>query len=616
MRISSSRREKKFTQVPLFSSTLYGPNPTLSVSELYEFPSYTTPFSCFSNFVCYLLPIMELFNLMGQGTQTKMETLLGTPSNGNTVPTQPPTPPAFTEEQQQEVLKFLDQLDEQKENDPEAYLKNLRALGLIPEGVEPTPEAMNSMSGLAEAIGSMRSSVASTPTMAVNLPGGKSMLGKEGIEAVQQTPGITITPEPGFTVKTKVLPDGPKVFLNLCTHTNLGEPTMKKRLNDEGEPVEGMNVPVSVGPVHKEQDKNGTECLVFDMIVNPKVLEDANEDETGQQRDFLCHLAMQSVEQKNTNMMFDRRYKLPKLKYMGAKIHSQHIRDSRATPKIEEVNGSSSSSSSSSSKKTTIGSRLGKTPSAVNTVVVEPDKDLPFHVSWIKQRIGSDDSLVHHVDNGDSSESIPVVSSLPPSISLPFGTYETPWESTNLTGSDYTEPILVPDDDVVGIALLVDLTGTSSSHLQPHQIEVRLSPFKLHIKIHGYKPVSLYFPCAVLPPSATSSLQRPEGNQSKHVPFSTHPLTHHYCIANTSSSYPLIDDCKDIFIDWNIACMCKLIGCLGMLRQMRVANHGMSLSFFLLSYRVLFVVSTPSLLTHTYTYTLRPIYVVSITTIG
>ena len=38
-----------------------------------------------------------------------------------------------------------------------------------------------------------------------------------------------------------------------------------------------------------------------------------------------------------------------------------------------------------------------------------------------------------------------------------------------------------------------------------------------------------------------------------------------------------------------------------MLRQMRVANHGMSLSFFLLSYRVLFVVSTQSLLTHTRT---------------
>jgi hypothetical protein len=178
-------------------------------------------------------------------------------------------PPAFTEEQQQSVLQFLDELDVQREKDPEAYRKNLQALGLLPEGGAEAIDG-NNLTGLADAIRQMRSSVVSTPTMAVNLPGGKGVLAQEGIQAAQPK-GIIVTPEPGFTVKTKVLPDGPKVFINLCTHEGLGEPSLKKRLNDQGEPVEGMNVPVSVGPLHREADKTGVECLVYDMIVHPKV---------------------------------------------------------------------------------------------------------------------------------------------------------------------------------------------------------------------------------------------------------------------------------------------------------------------------------------------------------
>jgi hypothetical protein len=54
--------------------------------------------------------------------------------------------------------------------------------------------------------------------------------------------GITITPDPGFVVKTKQISDGKKVFINVCTHAELHAPSQKKRLNDEGEEVEGMNI--------------------------------------------------------------------------------------------------------------------------------------------------------------------------------------------------------------------------------------------------------------------------------------------------------------------------------------------------------------------------------------
>jgi PIH1 N-terminal domain len=54
-----------------------------------------------------------------------------------------------------------------------------------------------------------------------------------------QQKGITITPEQGFTLKTKVAPDGVKVFINLCTHGEIDAPSVKKKLNAEGESVEG-----------------------------------------------------------------------------------------------------------------------------------------------------------------------------------------------------------------------------------------------------------------------------------------------------------------------------------------------------------------------------------------
>ena len=70
---------------------------------------------------------------------------------------------------------------------------------------------------------------------------------------------------------------------------------------------------------------------MYDIIVNPSVLEECKEDKTGKHRDFICQLAIQSLEQKY-NEDLDRRYTLPKLKYMGT-ITSQHVRDRKSEPK-------------------------------------------------------------------------------------------------------------------------------------------------------------------------------------------------------------------------------------------------------------------------------------------
>lgn len=35
--------------------------------------------------------------------------------------------------------------------------------------------------------------------------------------------------------------------------------------------VEGLNIPMSVGPPSVDKDKAGDECIVYDVIINPKV---------------------------------------------------------------------------------------------------------------------------------------------------------------------------------------------------------------------------------------------------------------------------------------------------------------------------------------------------------
>ncbi|CAB1109946.1 unnamed protein product [Ectocarpus sp. CCAP 1310/34] len=35
--------------------------------------------------------------------------------------------------------------------------------------------------------------------------------------------------------------------------------------------VEGLNIPVSVGPPSVDKDNAGLECIVYDVIINPKV---------------------------------------------------------------------------------------------------------------------------------------------------------------------------------------------------------------------------------------------------------------------------------------------------------------------------------------------------------
>merc|ERR1711965_927451 len=72
----------------------------------------------------------------------------------------------------------------------------------------------------------------------------------------------------------------------------------------------------------------GTASIVVDCVVNPTVLAECVNDETGAQRDFICQLALTYVEQKY-KLELDRKYKLPRMKYKGdPEEGAQYVRDS------------------------------------------------------------------------------------------------------------------------------------------------------------------------------------------------------------------------------------------------------------------------------------------------
>ncbi|CAM9487690.1 unnamed protein product [Chrysoparadoxa australica] len=171
---------------------------------------------------------------------------------------------------------------------------------------------------------------------AVNLPGGGS-LGPDGVQEGRPK-GISVTPEPGFVIKTKD-ETGHKVFINVCQCAKIGKPAPRNRLDENGNEMECMNVPVSLGPPRATNDKAGNESTVYDVLVNPEVLAEASGDKTGVYRDFLCQLALSHVMQKY-KCTLDERYKLPKIKYMG-ELANQMVRDTSADPQIQELSSSS-----------------------------------------------------------------------------------------------------------------------------------------------------------------------------------------------------------------------------------------------------------------------------------
>jgi len=294
-----------------------------------------------------------------------------------------------------------------------------------------------------------------------------------------QPKGITITPTAGFSFKTTRVSDGLKVFINMAQHELVDEPAIKKKLDDKGEEVEGMNIPMSVGQPHYSEDKKGAKCVVYDIIVNPVVVTEASADKTGKYRDFICQLGMQYLEQKYKEEL-DKRYKLPKLKYMGSEIATQVIQDRKSMPKIEEVSSKTNKSAAKPAAKT----------QATKAVAEVPDRDLEYTVSWLVDKEAGEGVGALHYTPGTTEL-------------LPDRYANSPYEFQVL---EYLAPIHQPTPNTAAIVVSADVP---SYELNIPSVQISISPYKVTMKLPGHRKVTVHLACVVQPSMSYYTLRRP-----------------------------------------------------------------------------------------------------------
>ena len=231
----------------------------------------------------------------------------------------------------------------------------------------------------------------------------------------------------------------PQVFINVCKHPELSIPSLKKKLDENGTEIEGMNIPLSAGPARSGQDKSGAPCVIYDVIVNPQVIEDVFSDQTGRQRDFICQLAIQSIEQKN-KVILDKRYKLPKVRYQG-ELTSQYIQDRRNAPTIQEMSSTSSPLPSTGKVKT-------NTTSSPHDPPPTELRPLPWELLW--QRRGGELECVQPEEGGEAA------------------------------GAHFSPPLTLPDDDVTHV-VFSSRFDISTETINKDDVHVQISPFKMQV---------------------------------------------------------------------------------------------------------------------------------------
>ena len=234
---------------------------------------------------------MNIPNLDGLG---------GGPRPGGDPPSPDDLPP--------ELAEMARQMEDFRQSDPEAFQQLMASSMAARESGGDVDAALGK---LQEAMSAHQA--AKVAEGGLEMPGGRKM-GLDGKVTDNNVASIEITPTGAFVIKTKRadVAEGvsAKVFINVAMHEALGAPHLKKKLDEEtGEEVEGWNIPLSVGPPRPCSDQKGDKAVVYDCIVNPEVVTNAENDESGNDKDFLVQLCLQYVESKY-KCQLDRRYKL------------------------------------------------------------------------------------------------------------------------------------------------------------------------------------------------------------------------------------------------------------------------------------------------------------------
>lgn len=138
------------------------------------------------------------------------------------------------------------------------------------------------------------------------------------ITQLENERGVDITfinPEPGYVIKTSS--DGStKTFINIATNEKVDKPSHSVTVTEEGQKGLSWKLPHLLAPPHRDLDKKGALCHVYDVVFHPDALHLASRN--GAFRQLVNDTAIDAIQQ-NFKVQLDRaNLKFPKgLSYKG-----------------------------------------------------------------------------------------------------------------------------------------------------------------------------------------------------------------------------------------------------------------------------------------------------------
>ncbi len=115
--------------------------------------------------------------------------------------------------------------------------------------------------------------------------------------ATPRDDAVQVTPSPGFVAKTRsATHQGRKVFVNVCSSDHVDKPAHDERAASNNDEF-AVRVPMSLGPMREDLDKDGTVCAVYDAVFHSETVTHARDD--AEFRAFVLSLIAHQVKQKH-----------------------------------------------------------------------------------------------------------------------------------------------------------------------------------------------------------------------------------------------------------------------------------------------------------------------------
>lgn len=156
----------------------------------------------------------------------------------------------------------------------------------------------------------------------INDPENRKQYEKE-ITQLENERGVDIKfvhPSSGYVIKSSADGVG-KVFINVCSNSNVGKPTSKPGVND-GHKGSSWSIPYCLSPPREDVDKKNNLCTVYDVVFHPEALQLSKNDAF---KKLLNETAVGAVEESFHVTLDKVNLRFPKLSFKGAK-HATVIR--------------------------------------------------------------------------------------------------------------------------------------------------------------------------------------------------------------------------------------------------------------------------------------------------